>query len=270
MSIVPIEERAGTTFSVPGSGVMDGVRLSDSNHTSSSPTRAADINGMSRSGLEEDDYLALINDEKRRDPSSNEGDGSGWVGAGNASHTTSENATHSPIPSGPSVDAGADISDSSIPVGSTTPAPPKHAFRSLMEEKTFYLNKIELLQQRYTGRRMGIDSSLEELKYEYDRLRTQADTAAAIKFQRRILMAVTTGIEWLNSRFNPLGLKLSGWSESVFDDIESYNDVFAKLGEKYGGAGAEISPEMSLIFMILGSAMMYHLSSSLFKSVLPN
>lgn len=39
----------------------------------------------------------------------------------------------------------------------------------------------------------------------------------------RVLMAVITGAEFVNKKFNPLSLKLiDGWSESMMDGIEEY------------------------------------------------
>ena len=41
------------------------------------------------------------------------------------------------------------------------------------------------------------------------------------------------------------------------------------LYEKYQGSGS-MSPELRLMFMVGGSAFMYHISNSMFKSKLPN
>ena len=82
-------------------------------------------------------------------------------------------------------------------------------------------------------------------------------------------MAGVTGVEYLNKKFNPFGLRLEGWSESQMDSIEDYDNVFERLHDKYSGS-AEVSPEWELMMMILGSGFMYHLSNTLFRSVLPN
>ena len=53
------------------------------------------------------------------------------------------------------------------------------------------------------------------------------------------------------------------------DNIEEYDSVFEQLHEKYSGT-AEIAPEWQLMMMVLGSGFMFHLSNTLFRSVLPN
>ena len=125
------------------------------------------------------------------------------------------------------------------------------------------------MQNRHGGRRVGLDTPLDELKYEYDRLKKMTDLSASIKFQRRVLMATVSGIEYLNKKFNPLKLHLDGWSEQVMDSLEDFDQTFEQLHEKYRGT-SEVSPEWNLMIMLLGSGFMFHLSNSLFKSVLPN
>ena len=144
-------------------------------------------------------------------------------------------------------------------------------FRSLEEEKQFYLGRISSYNGRGipSHRRVSIDTPIEELKHEYERLKRQANLVTSIKFQRRILMAVVTGAEFVNKKFNPLNLKLDGWSESMMDGIEEYDNVFEQLHDKYSGT-AEVAPEWQLLMMVLGSGFMFHLSNTLFRSVLPN
>ena len=52
--------------------------------------------------------------------------------------------------------------------------------------------------------------------------------------------------------------------------IITYVTIAALIGfEKYQGT-AEVSPEWNIMITLLGSGFMFHLSNSLFKSVLPN
>ena len=82
-------------------------------------------------------------------------------------------------------------------------------------------------------------------------------------------MAAVSGAEFLNSKFDPFDIKLDGWSESVNENIEDFDEVFEQLYEKYGGGG-EIAPELKLLMMLGGSAFMFHLSNTMFKSSIPN
>ena len=83
------------------------------------------------------------------------------------------------------------------------------------------------------------------------------------------MMAAITGLEFLNNKFDPFDVKLDGWSESVNESIGDFDEVFEQLYEKYGGGG-EIAPELRLIMMLGGSAFMFHLSNTMFKSSIPN
>ena len=83
------------------------------------------------------------------------------------------------------------------------------------------------------------------------------------------MMAAVSGAEFLNSKFDPFDIKLDGWSESVNESVEDFDEVFEQLYEKYGGGG-EIAPELKLVMMLGGSAFMFHLSNTMFKSSIPN
>ena len=45
----------------------------------------------------------------------------------------------------------------------------------------------------------------------------------SIKFQRRMLVACVSGIEFLNKKFDPFDLELDGWSENVMENQEDYD-----------------------------------------------
>ena len=83
-----------------------------------------------------------------------------------------------------------------------------------------------------------------------------------------MLMACVTGLEFLNNRFDPMDVKLDGWSESIHENINDYNEVFEELHEKYKER-ANVAPELKLLFMVGGSAFMFHLTNTMFKSQLP-
>ena len=78
-------------------------------------------------------------------------------------------------------------------------------------------------------------------------------------------MAGVTGLEFLNNRYDPMGAKLDGWSESIMENINDYDDVFEELIEKYK-TSIESPPEIRLLLMLGGSAFMFHLTNQFFKS----
>jgi hypothetical protein len=77
-------------------------------------------------------------------------------------------------------------------------------------------------------------------------------------------MGVVTGFEFLNGKFNPADWQLDGWSESVHENIEDYDDVFEELYDKYKGRG-NMPPEAKLLMSVVGSGFMFHMSNSFFR-----
>jgi len=90
----------------------------------------------------------------------------------------------------------------------------------------------------------------------------------SVKFQGNMLMAAINGIEFLNGRFDPFDIKLDGWSEQINENITDYDDIFGELHEKYKSK-ASMAPELKLLFQLGGSAMMVHMTNTMFKSAMP-
>jgi hypothetical protein len=100
-------------------------------------------------------------------------------------------------------------------------------------------------------------------------LKKQREIDNSVKFQRKILMAGVTGLEFLNNKFDPFAVNLDGWSESVNEGIYDYDEIFEELYAKYGGGDSEVAPELRLLFALGSSAFMFHLQNTMFKSSLP-
>ena len=43
------------------------------------------------------------------------------------------------------------------------------------------------------------------------------------------MMAVVTGVEFLNTKFDPFDVKLDGWSESVHENVDDYDELFEEV-----------------------------------------
>lgn len=136
--------------------------------------------------------------------------------------------------------------------------------------------KQEILYQLNRLARKGVrlpstftmDSDIGEMRAEYERLMRDYDIDRSVAFQRNMVMSVVTGVEYLNTVFNPVNAKLDGWSQSVHDDIDKYDDIFEELHQIYKGK-AKIRPELRLLLSLAGSAIMFHLSNTLFKTNIP-
>ena len=143
-------------------------------------------------------------------------------------------------------------------------------YEDIQKAKFDLLCKFERLRDK--GMRIpktfSMSSDYDEMKYEYERLTYQRKMDASVKMQRHMLISVVTGMEFMNSKFDPFSIKLDNWSEQVNENIHDYDDVFEELYEKYKDK-ASMAPELRLIFTVLGSAFMFHLSNTMFKSAIP-
>lgn len=149
---------------------------------------------------------------------------------------------------------------------------PSQGFNSLDDEKADILNKLTRLKQKkgiHVNGRLNMYSEIEELRGELKRARYSIDVEQSVKFSRRALIACITGLEFLNKRYDPFDLKLEGWSESIMENIDDYDEPFEELYVKYKSS-AKVPPEVKLMMMVGGSGMMFHLTNSMFKSVMPN
>ena len=138
-------------------------------------------------------------------------------------------------------------------------------------EKQELLFKLKRLEARGIPISDNINnsSSLFDLKAEYSRLKSQRDIENSIKFQRKTMMAVASGVEFLNSKFDPFDVKLDGWSESLHENLGDYDDVFEELHEKYKSK-TKIAPELKLMMMLGGSAVMYHMTQRFLSTSMPD
>ena len=152
-----------------------------------------------------------------------------------------------------------------------TIVPSSSNYQMNASQKHELLFKLKRLESRGIplSKDFNSSSSLEDMQDEYSRLKKQRDLENSIKFQRKTMMAFASGVEFLNSKFDPFDIKLDGWSESLHENLMDYDDVFEELHEKYKSK-AKIAPELKLLMMMGGSACMFHMTNSIFKSVSPD
>jgi len=136
-----------------------------------------------------------------------------------------------------------------------------------LTEKREILYQLKRLQDRGFNIPVSftMQSDLQEMKQEYDRIVRDKDIDASIRFQRKMLMSFVTGTEYLNTRYDPFAIKLDGWSEQVHDNLGDFDDIFEELHDKYKARGRKMAPELRLFISLTGSAFMFHLTSRMFK-----
>lgn len=128
--------------------------------------------------------------------------------------------------------------------------------------------------QRY--RKLGMDvndtlskhSSLADLKEEMERCKDNRRLENSIKFQKKMVMAFVTALEFLNTRFGPEDIQLDGFAESMHESCDlEFEEVFTELFYKYRER-AKIMPEVRLLMMIGGSAFIFHLTKSITRNMM--
>jgi len=154
-----------------------------------------------------------------------------------------------------------------VPSSSSEPQLDKE---ELLREKFKYLRRLEELERKGATltKKYTMDSPLAELQGEYEMILSEKETSNSVKFQGKMLMAAITGLEFMNNRFDPFDLKMDGWAEQINENISDYDEIFSELHEKYRSK-AKMAPELKLLFQLGGSAIMVHMTNTMFKSSMP-
>ena len=137
-------------------------------------------------------------------------------------------------------------------------------------EKFKVLRKLEEIERKGAKltKKYSMDSPLAEMQGEYEMIIAEKERTNSCKFQAKMLMAAITGLEFLNNKFDPFDVKLDGWAEQVNENVDDYDEIFSELHEKYKSK-AKMAPELKLLFQLGGSAIMVHMTNTMFKSSLP-
>jgi len=150
------------------------------------------------------------------------------------------------------------------------PDRPRLSPEETLLEKFKVLRKLEEIERKggKLTKKYSMDSPLAEMQGEYEMIIAEKERSNSCKFQGKMLMAAITGLEFLNSKFDPFDVKLDGWAEQLNENIDDYDEIFGELHEKYKSK-AKMAPELKLLFQLGGSAIMVHMTNTMFKSSLP-
>jgi hypothetical protein len=212
--------------------------------------------------------------------SSNDSDGSEESSSASSSAESSRRSGHSGR-SGSSSSEGSSRSSSSNASGSDESSAivkkhsydPKRRMMDEIQEKREIIYQLDRLESKgyRVPRKFDMNSNIEEMRMEYNRIVREKELDASVRFQQKMLMAFVSGTEYINSRYDPFTIKLDGWSEQVNENITDFDDIFEELHYKYKSTGKKMAPELRLLISLSGSAFMFHLTSRMFKEQpLPN
>ena len=132
------------------------------------------------------------------------------------------------------------------------------------------MKKIEILRKLCEIKAKGFNlskeydfnSSLDEMEYEYELLKSFADKRNGVKIFKSGLLQAVSVIEFLNDKYDPFDFHLSGWGEHMQIESENWEDVMEEIYEKHKGLGKKRSPEIKLLCLIAASAAAFHFTKA--------
>lgn len=142
--------------------------------------------------------------------------------------------------------------------------------REKRRKKRAMLKKLEEWNEKgklKSANRFTMESSYEEIEDEYETAMEDKRKQDSIKLQGYWFMTAINTLEYANTAFNPFDLNLDGWGEQVADDMDSYEEIFAELYEKY--KGGKIAPELSLLMRVGFGACMLNFTNKSLSSATP-
>jgi hypothetical protein len=194
---------------------------------------------------------------------------SGWFSGGVAAPTPAPAAEGGFASKFKSFFGGGSSSSAPPPVAGQLP---QQVYLTPEEESAKKMEGLTLLERMdrkgIGGTKMTVANTLDEINAELARRKDSKGLEASVRFQRSMMTTVTSGMEFLNNRYDPLGLSLDGWSEQVNENIEDYDEIFEELYDKYKDK-SKVAPEVRLVMSLGLSAAMCHITNTMFKSKMP-
>jgi len=132
------------------------------------------------------------------------------------------------------------------------------------KQKTMKLDMLRKLVELHKkgvslSQNYNMESDYRIMKYEYELHDNFRNKNIGIKFMQDACSFITGSLEYANNSYDPFGLKLDGWQNSVDSDPDNTYDIFGGLYDKYGSVGGS-SPELRLIQLLTFSAFKVHMA----------
>ena len=142
-----------------------------------------------------------------------------------------------------------------------------------MKEKRTLLFKLKRYEKKGfpASRTYTLNSDLADIRAEYESLRREANLEQGLKVSKNLLISTCSVLEYLNNKFDPMDVVLDGWTEEVHEDVEEkvYDEVLEELYYKYYDK-VSVGPEITLLTMLGGSAVKFHMTQTLLKTMVPD
>jgi hypothetical protein len=159
-----------------------------------------------------------------------------------------------------------------IPLNESHSAPSSEKLneRDRRKKKRLMIKKLEEWREKNLikhNSHFTMDSPYEEIEDEYETALEDKRKKDSVKLQGWWFMTFINSMEYANAVFNPFDLNLDGWGEQVSEDIDSYEEIFSELHDKY--KGGKLAPEISLLLRIGFSACVLNMSNKMLSSSTP-
>lgn len=113
----------------------------------------------------------------------------------------------------------------------------------------------------------NMDSDFDEVEDEYETAMEDKRKKDSIKLQGWWFTTLINSMEYANAVFDPFGLNLDGWGEQINEDIDSYEEIFSELHEKY--KGGKMAPEVSLLLRVGFSGAVLNITNKALSTATP-
>ena len=139
---------------------------------------------------------------------------------------------------------------------------PKMTDREMRRKKRAMIKKLEeWYDKKYVKHtsHFTMDSPYEDIEDEYESVVEEKRKKDSVKLQGWWFTTIVNSLEYANAMFDPFGLNLDGWGEQISEDLDSYEEIFNELHDKY--KGGKLSPEISLLLRVAFSASMVNITN---------
>ena len=150
------------------------------------------------------------------------------------------------------------------------PVQPRMSDREKLRKKRMMIKRLDEWREKgLIGNHVHFnnDSPYEEVEDEYETALEDKKKKESMKLYSWWFMTAVNTIEYANSAFNPFDINLDGWGEQVSDDIDSYDEIFGELHEKY--KGGKLAPEIALLLRLGFSAAVVNFTNRALSSATP-
>jgi len=150
------------------------------------------------------------------------------------------------------------------------PSSAKLSDREKRRKKRIMIKKLEEWYEKGLikhSSHFNMDSNYEEVEDEYETAMEDKRKKDSIKLQGWWFMTFVNSVEYANAAFNPFDINLDGWGEQVSEDIDSYEEIFSELHDKY--KGGKLAPELSLLLRLGFSAAVVNFTNKALSTATP-